>query len=651
MMRRYRTNILPGTLLLLVITAVYFPTFTNGFTNWDDPLHITENAAVTHLAWQTAAQHFVPTTEYMYHPLTMILYGVEWQIGNGDPFIFHLTSFLFHLLNVILVFSLFRKLLNDDGAALFIALLFGIHPMNVEATAWISGRKDILYAFFFLAGMNSYLRYTSGQRRVYIILTYAAFIFGLLSKPTMVVFPFAMILIMWWQRTGFTRTAMVHAAPFFMLAFVYSIFTLWLSSNDPTATATVQLYAWTQRILMVAASFVFYIGKFIMPIGLSALYGYPMIRGEMLPAWYYAAPLFLAAFCWCVFRFRNDRHMLFGAGLYVIPLLLVSQIVPFHNSSLVADRYAYISTIGLAFIVVRIITIITNNTLFQSPWWISFKTVAAILVIVVLSIVSFERVTIWKNAESLFTNVIRNDTDIWLAYGNRAAARIATGDFHGAVADCDDAIRLHPKSGILRFNKGNAYKGLEQYRSAIAEYDSAISLGYDKYTVFFNKANALYALDQFDSAYAYYTLARDLEPRFSQSYVHLGYITLKTFNDPAGAIALFDTALTLQPEPKEAYYYRAEAHFGLRQIGAAMDDLSRSIAMFPSLINDPLVVSIDNAVDSIGKEIVRLDARIDEKSANIHYYGDRARLYRMVGDTLRAKRDERRKEQGVFRRR
>jgi tetratricopeptide (TPR) repeat protein len=650
MMRRNRSHILLGA-VLLVIAAVYIPTFTNGFTNWDDPLHITENAAVTHLSLRTVIHHFVPTTEYMYHPLTMILYGAEWQIGNGDPLIFHLTSFLFHLLNVILVFSFFRKLLHDDGAALFIALLFGIHPMNVEATAWISGRKDILYAFFFLAGMNSYMRYMTEQKRVYIVLTYAAFMFGLLSKPTMAVFPFAMILIMWWQRTGITRTEIVRTVPFFILACAYSVFTLWLSSNDPTATATVQLYEWTHRILMIAASFVFYIGKFLLPIGLSALYGYPMIRGEMLPAWYYAAPFFLAALCWLVFRFRNDRHIVFGAGLYVIPLLLVSQIVPFHNSSLVADRYAYISTIGLAFIVVRIFRMIANAALFQSPWWKSFKTVAAILVIAVLSVVSFDRVTVWKNGERLFTDVIRKDTDIWLAYGNRAAARIAAGDFHGAAADCDDAIRLHPKSGILRFNKGNAHKGLEQYRSAIADYDSAISLGYDKYTVFFNKANALYAIDQFDSAYAFYSIARDTEPRFSQSYVHLGYIRLKNYSDPAGAIALFDTALTLQPEPKEALYYRAEGHLGLRQIGAALDDLSRSIAMFPSLINDPLVVKINHAVDSIGKEIVRLDSLIDNQPANIEYYGDRAKLYRMLGDTLRARRNEGRTEQGVFRRR
>jgi len=391
---------------------------------------------------------------------------------------------------------------------------------------------------------------------------------------------------------------------------------------------------------MISASFVFYVGKFILPAGLSALYGYPMIREDMLPAWYYAAPIFLAAFLFLVYRYRKIREVVFGAGLYVIPLLLVSQIVPFHNSSLVADRYAYISTIGLAMIVVRIFQAVTNSQLFHSPWWKSVKATGAVLLIAVLSVISFHRVTLWKNGETLFTDVIRKDNDIWLAYGNRAAARIAAGDFNGAVIDCDEAIRLHPKSGILRFNKGNAYKGLEQYRLALSEYDSAISLGYNKYTVYFNKANAEYALNAIDSAYELYKMARNAEPSFSQSYVHIGYITLKMLNDPATAIAFFDTALTLRPVPNEAYFYRAEAHYALRQIGAALEDLSHSVAIFPYLLSDPLVVRINAAVDSIGREITLVNTRIDTNPADGDAYRQRAGLYRMLGDSLRARSDE-----------
>src|SRR5437870_5823416 len=139
-----------------------------------------------------------------YHPITLIVYSIEYQLFGFRPAGYHAVNLLLHLVNVALVFRAILLLTKKREVALVAALLFGIHPMHVESVAWISELKDLLYAAFFLGSYISYLKYLgitpgpspkeSGGRRKFYVFSLLFFLFSLLSKGMAVSLPLVLIL-------------------------------------------------------------------------------------------------------------------------------------------------------------------------------------------------------------------------------------------------------------------------------------------------------------------------------------------------------------------------------------------------------------------------------------------------------------------------
>jgi len=192
------TKILIGSILaILVITALsYIPSLGNGFVNWDDGKYILGNSLVQD--WSPAGIRRMFTQIFIglhhYHPLTLLSFAFDYNYFGENPAVFHINSLIGHLFNTAIVFWLFYKLVRNIQVAFIVSILFGIHPMHVESVAWISERKDIMYAFFYLLALVQYVNYCQlNYQRKYLNRCLLLFVLSLLSKPMAVTLPLALL--------------------------------------------------------------------------------------------------------------------------------------------------------------------------------------------------------------------------------------------------------------------------------------------------------------------------------------------------------------------------------------------------------------------------------------------------------------------------
>ena len=151
-------------LILGVVAAAFFPCLKNGFTNWDDPEYITENPLIRSFSLQNLKTIFSSFIFANYHPITILSFMLEYSFFQFNPYNYHLTNLLLHLSSCLLVFWLVFVITGRISVAILTALLFGVHPLQVESVAWISERKGLLCGFFFLGAIISYLYYLRKER-------------------------------------------------------------------------------------------------------------------------------------------------------------------------------------------------------------------------------------------------------------------------------------------------------------------------------------------------------------------------------------------------------------------------------------------------------------------------------------------------------
>jgi tetratricopeptide (TPR) repeat protein len=634
---QYKSIALIGVLFTVIL--FYSPLYNAGFTNWDDQIHVTDNKRVkTAITWESVAEMFRPHTEYMYHPVTMLTYLFEWNSGDGDPRIFHLFSLLLHVCNVLLVYRIIGKVTHDYSAALLVALLFGIHPVNVETVSWISARKDLLYSFFFLAGVDLYVGYVDGKHR---LLSYAGivlvFVLGLLSKPTMVAFPLVLLLIDWWKRRPIGWYLIIEKIPIIVIAVGFGIFTMVLSGADEKAITIMGHFQFRHQVLMVCYAAVFYAGKLIIPIELSALYHYPTISSGALPWMYYAAPIILALLAaGLILAGRRWRFLLFGAGLYIIPLLLVLQILPFNNTSLVAERYAYVSSAGIMLIMILGVKHLLSAYAPDDPFWKGTVSVLITVVTLVFMVGTASRIAVWKDSVALFSSVIERDQTVWIAYANRAVDRIKLEQYHEALEDVNRAIILYPARKALYGIRGNVYFFLKEYRTALADFDTITFSDKAKPYDYYNKGASLYYLHNYDSALAYYSKALKADTAFARAYLGYGMILMNERRKPAEARAYFDAAIRYDADLWEAYYYRGAVFQELGNVGNALNDASTSLMLNPKIVNDTMITRINAEAISLSARINEVKMMVEKETNSASLFAELSRSYLRLGDTIRA---------------
>ncbi len=331
---------------LLLTLLVYFPSLINGFTNWDDNEYI-NNPFVNNLSLAGVVKTFSIYFSGNYHPLTLISLGLDHMIGGNNPFIYHFTNLLLHLLNTLLVFLLVKRLTQNNLLALLTFILFGVHTLHVESVAWVSERKDVLYSFFYLASLIIYTSYASGRKGVFYGLSILFFLLSLLAKGQAIMLVVILPLIDYVKgRKWFSLKVLSEKIPFFLLSLLFILIAF--RAQESANAIDYSYFTRPERFAFASFGMAQYLIKSILPLGLSAYYPYPprLLSGG-IPSFYWlyiiSLPIFLTG---SYFLFKRSRIYAFGLCMFFLNLLPLLQLIPV-GGAMMADRYFYMPSVGL----------------------------------------------------------------------------------------------------------------------------------------------------------------------------------------------------------------------------------------------------------------------------------------------------------------
>ncbi len=534
-------GLLWGGFIIACTIAVYLPSLNNALTNWDDRLYIIDNPMIRFLSWEHIREMFTTFYAGNYHPLTMLSLAVDYRFGKTEPFAYHLTNILLHAANAVLVYFVIRRLTRKTGVAVLAGLLFGLHPLHVESVAWVSERKDVLYAFFFLLSLLCYIRFAADtENKKCYWLSILFFILSLLSKGQAVSLAVTLVLADYFLgRKLLSREVILEKIPFFALALAFGVIAV-VAQADVRAML-LEHFPWYERVAFASYGLLMYVVKLILPLGLSAFYPYPVVHtADAIPVLYWACILIWIVPAIVLFKsYRRSKVVFFSILFFLVNIFPVLQLLPV-GSAIMADRYAYVPSIGYCLLFGWVLAGTDLLQKYRSGYMIG----AAYLVFA--GILAVQRTQVWKDSLSLWSDVIAKRPKAALAWYNRGLAKKDAGDIRGALDDFSESIRINPNMAASYNNRAFARKLLKDYRGAIEDYTRTIGL---------------------DSAY---TLA----------WYNRG-VAKKELRDFSGAISDLDKAISLNPADPYAYFHRAVAKSQSGDPGGAADDYRKTIALEP----------------------------------------------------------------------
>ena len=571
--------------ILLITAVVYSNSLKNGFVQWDDDVYVFDNSDVKHLDIQSIHNFFKAGYLKMYQPVTMISYALDYKIGKLNPFTYHCTNLVFHLLNVLLVFCLILLLTKQTGIAAISALLFGIHPLHVESVAWISERKDLLYAFFYLCSLVAYTFYCNKSRRLkYYVLANLLFVLSLCSKSAAVTLPLILFLIDYYLGKKLTFKNSLDKIPFIVLSMLFGILSLLSQRVIGTDADYVTGYTIVERLFIGSYSFAFYIIKSIVPFGLSALHPLPFKSGGALPIQYYISIISFIGFAGLFIKTYKSKldetikkDVLFGLLFFAFTIALIL-FIPV-GQAVVAERYTYIPYIGLFMIVGRFYVCFQRRSFPSFPKLKYCYGAALVMAMALFAYSAYGRNAVWKNSLSLFSDVIEKNPEAGLAYNNRGNIRKEQNDFKAAMEDYNKAIELKYEDAY--YNRGILRNIIRDYKNAIEDFNRALTVKLDKEKVYNNRGIAKLNLGDFKGAEEDFGKAIEINPQYLNAYNNRGYVRYERLSDFKGSISDFDIAVRLDPKAPDVYTNRGNAKLRSGDLAGALPDYDKALQITP----------------------------------------------------------------------
>jgi Flp pilus assembly protein TadD len=446
---RKRSAVL-SLLLALATLAVYNSVVHNAFINFDDNLYVTNNQHVQ--AGLTSATVRWALTSFEvenWHPLTWFSHALDWQLFGKNAAGHHYTSLLFHAINAVLLFLLLQSATGFTWRSLMVATLFALHPVNVESVAWVAERKNVLSMLFFLLALLAYGWYAqrpSVQRYTSVALLFAL---GLMAKPQVITLPFVLLLWDYWplQRFRFAGNDEVpsrYAPASIRWLAIEKVPLLFLSTADAVVTiraqhaamhAAMAEYALHTRLANAMIAYARYVAHAFWPLRLAPFYP---LRDDSIPL---GQVLMSCAFLLLVtgFAFASRKRYLLVGWLWflgtLVPMIGVVQV----GNQAMADRYAYISFIGLFWMVTWTIAETSRE------WHLSWRGLAvpACLAVACAALLTTRQVGYWHDSETLWRYTLSVTDRNFMAHAYLAGELTKQNRHEEAIEEYTQAEQLH----------------------------------------------------------------------------------------------------------------------------------------------------------------------------------------------------------------
>jgi tetratricopeptide (TPR) repeat protein len=597
------------SVLVGITWLVFAQTVRHQFVTYDDPQYVYANPDISagvspgRISWA-----FTHTIAGNWHPLTTISHMLDCQLYGLDPAGHHFTNVLFHTIAVVLLLLVMQQMTGSLWRSAFVAALFAIHPLHVESVAWVSERKDVLSAVFFMLTLGAYVRYVRAPSVISYLLLLLLFALGLMSKPMLVSVPFVLLLLDYWPlgrvtNVGFSKTLKWQApssiqwpvirrlvaekVPLFALSVLSSVVTL---STQFRSTDTMSELPLPWRLSNAAVSYVAYIWQMFWPVRLAAFYPHPndqLNLWQVLPAIAFLIAVSLVAIVW-----RKEWPYIFTGWFWYVGMLVpVIGLVEAGEQGR-ADRYTYLPQIGLYLVIAwgiadpmtSIMTRKAHSRLFttgrQPPARKARKSPAhsrqargsspriryqalwaatAAAIIMLLSWRAFVQTSYWKNSEVLWKHTLAVTKDNDMAEYNLGHFYLQRGDVNSAISSFERALQIRSGNSSAHYNSG----------SALIENNLAVLLA--------QKGRLNEAIDHYHNAMR-------LRPGYGDPYLNLGNILFQQGRMP-DAVALWQNARAT--ESKDGRFHALLADAFLRA-GLQKDAIAEYEKAVRNSVEDPL---------------------------------------------------------------
>jgi len=506
--------------LLVALSAVYAQALSYPFV-WDDVLvHLHHNPHFQPFSMAQLLAIWSQPYEGLYVPVAYTLWGslsLLSEAVTGSRFsleLFHGTNLLLHWINAQLVYWVLRRLNLSAFAALSGALLFLLHPLQVESVVWVSELRGLLAASFGLLGLQCYL--LSKEERegatLFYALGMASFSLGLLSKPSVAVLPLMLLALEWWFRTPIW-TALRRLLPWLILPGLILGLTFYLQVLDVKGEELPTIAVW-QRPLLIGATLAFYTGKLLVPVHLSPAYGLTpvVLLGK---SWVWGSGIIGAALLYGVARFGRQRPLfLLGVFWFLLGFVPVSGVADFSFMlwSSVADRYAYPAMVGAALMFAVAVERFSPGI-----------RASVLMLLTPLAVISgVVQVPIWQHPLTLWNQAIQLNSANPKAYNNRSNAYLIIDDWDSAARDLATSRRLPSAGNTAAYPTTASYARLLEMLDESAARETPGSLQIRAYLAYRlgNQAEALECLDK--SFHLAAVEGRDLISGSETGYLELG---------------------------------------------------------------------------------------------------------------------------------
>ena len=538
----------PLTLALLAAATVaaFAGVFRNGWILFDDPLYVYENPHVNRGFTPAGVRWFLTQPHGgNWHPLTSWSHMLDVQLFGLSPVGHHAMSLALHALNAVLLAVVLHRLTGAWWRSVLVAALFAVHPLRVESVAWVSERKDVLSALFFLLTIEAYRRWVlrpGGGRWALVIVCFAL---GLMAKPMLVTLPFVLVLLDVWplgrlagfktsaaDRGGPARAAgsaadrgraaprslaglLLEKWPLLALAAASAIVTF-VVQRKTGAVASTESVLPLRRVCNALISYWRYVGKSAWPTGLAPFYPY---AGAANVAGAVAAAAGLIAVTVATIRQARRRPYLVIGWLWFLGMLLpVIGLVQVGGQSW-ADRYSYLPVIGLLVAVVWGAADLAQ----RSRAGRIALAAAALLALAALSVATALQVARWKDTRTLFTYALAVTRDNPIAHQCLGDVLLEENQVALAVPHYREAVRLAPDFADAHNKLGSALGALGHYDDAIAQFVLGLRSG-ENAEVRHNLGYTYQRLGRIDEAIPQYELALRRDPQNYLALVHLGEV-------------------------------------------------------------------------------------------------------------------------------
>jgi len=590
-------------LIFVSIFLAYFPVLQGGLL-WDDSSHITRpDLRSLHGLWRIWTEL---TATQQYYPLLHSAFWIEHRIWGDAMLGYHLTNLVLHATAACLVATIARRLLLPG--AWLAAFVFALHPVGVEAVAWISEQKSTLSAVLFLASALVYLRFDTSRKRLHYCLGAALFVMAILAKTVTATLPAALLVVLWWKYgcLGWRRDVL-PLIPWFVFGASAGLFTAWVEWRFVGARGSDFDLSFLDRLLLGGRVICFYAAKVIWPADL--IFTYPRWSIDAHVLWQYLFPALViasAAGLWFVARRSRGplAGMLFFCGT-LFPVLGFLNVYPF-RFSYVADHFQYLASLGIILPATSGLIVATR----QLSSGAAGRSLILATLVIVLGVLSWRQSEVYTDEETLYRSTLARNPNSWMAHHNLAKVLAdRPGGLPEAIAEYEASLRIYPDFAETHNNLGNALSQIPgRLPDAARELERAVQLDPEYAHGRYNLANVLSRIPgKAPEAVAEYQAALRIIPNFAEAHHNLGITLAQMPGRLPDAIREYQVALQIDPG-------LAEGH---NDLGKALSEMAGRLGDGLAECNEAIRINpnFPAAYNNIGIILSRMPGRLPDAIA------------------------------------